>query len=213
MNELDAIDYWHFCDELTIAKAILLIFGVDPSEIQDDILGDNPYFKPSGFDAVFIAMTNDIQNKKLNAIIRYPAFGGGFSEYPHNDNNEPCWRSTTVHVSDLKAWLLSKNYKPAFFFGEQSSNEPDYMNPQHPRYSAKLAATVMAWQAMDDENFLLRKSAKDAMIDWLTSRYKELGLTYENKISIKAIKECATVANWSRGGAPTTPENANLPTP
>lgn len=211
---MESIDFWHFSDDLTTVQATLLIFGVDPSEIQDDVLGDNPFFKPSGFDAVFNAMTSDILNNKLNATIRYPAFGGGFSEYPHDDNAEPYWKATKVNVSDLKAWLLSKNYKPAFFFGEQSSNEPDYLNPNHQRYSAKLAASIKAWQAMEDENLLLRKSSpKSAMIDWLTIKYEELGLTYENKISIEAIKDCAKVANWHKGGAPITPEKATLPTP
>lgn len=211
---MEPIDFWHFSDDLTTVQATLLIFGVDPSEIQDDVLGDNPFFKPSGFDAVFNAMTSDILNKKLNATIHYPVFGGGFSEYPHDNNAEPYWNETKVNVSDLKAWLLSKNYKPAFFFGEQSSNEPDYLNPNHQRYSAKLAASIKAWQAMDDDNLLQKKSPKQAMEAWMQSRYKELGLERNGEINKKGITECATVANWNTdGGAPTTPEKTNLPTP
>jgi hypothetical protein len=127
---------------------------------------------------------------------------------------EPSWLMTTIHVEDLKQWLSSRNFTSSkFFFGEKKSNEPDYMNPQHPRYSAKLAAAVKVWFAMEDENLLLGKGVVDAMKDWLGSRYKELNLEHNGNFNKKGIEECATVANWSRGGAPTTPEKSNLPTP
>jgi hypothetical protein len=123
------------------------------------------------------------------------------------------WSETTVTYEDLKQWMLSRNFTSSkFFFGKQASNEPDYMNPQHPRYSSKLAAAVKVWQAMEDEELLSGKGTVDAMKDWLGSRYRELGLIYDNKFSKNAVDNCATVANWSKGGAPTTPEKANLPT-
>jgi hypothetical protein len=110
-----------------------------------------------------------------------------------------------VEVDALKAWLLSKNIKPAFFFGE-STKEPDYLNPTHPRYSAKLAAAVKVWLAMEDTNLLNGKKPKAVMEDWLQSRYSELGLVYKGEINKTAISEAAKVSNWETdGGAPTTP--------
>lgn len=88
------------------------------------------------------------------------------------------------------------------------------MNPQHPRYSEELAAAVKAWQAMEDENLLLGKSSpKSAMIDWLTIKYKELGLIHEGAIGKKRIADCAKVANWSDSRSNKTSKKANLPTP
>jgi hypothetical protein len=128
---------------------------------------------------------------------------------------EPSWLMTTIHVEDLKQWLSSRNFTSSkFFFGEKKSNEPDYMNPQHLRYSEELAAAVKVWQAMEDENLLLGKSSpKSAMIDWLESRYKELGLIYEGAIGKKRIEDCAKVANWSDSRSNKTSKKANLPTP
>lgn len=181
----------------------------------------------------FSALINSINDNTLNAQLKYDAFPryvGGLDNLYYNDDKKivtesisdeeylvtpvPNWSVTLVTRADLKQWLENNGITTGFLFQKMVDDTPDYLNPNHRRYSEALAAAVKAWQAMEDENLLLGKSSpKSAMIDWLTSRYKELGLTYENKISIKAIKECATVANWSKGGAPITPEKANLPTP
>ncbi|MGB4498845.1 MAG: hypothetical protein WBI40_09105 [Methylococcaceae bacterium] len=124
------------------------------------------------------------------------------------------WHETLIEKESFKQWLLSRNSKPEFFFGGKSNNEPDYMNPQHHRYSKELAAAVRAWQAMEDENLLLGKSSpKSAMIDWLTARYNELGLIHDGKISNEGIKDCAKVANWSDSRSNKTSKKTNLPTP
>ncbi|TAL53245.1 MAG: hypothetical protein EPN89_01720 [Methylovulum sp.] len=113
---------------------------------------------------------------------------------------------TTIEVDDLKKWLLSRNFKPDFFFGETTS-APDYLDKSHPRYSAKLAATVQVWLAMEDGNLLDGKATKTAIADWLKSHYKEFGLVYEGKINGTGIEECTKVANWNeKGGATKTSE-------
>jgi len=162
----------------------------------------------------YSALKNSIKDKSLTAqlnYLTYSAYEMRFKNANQGDRNSPLepitqdeffsnpiidWRETTVTCEDLKQWLLSRNFKPEFFFGKQENNEPDYMNPNHSRYSPKLAAAVKVWLAMEDENLLLGKSSeKNAMIDWLESRYKELGLIYEGKISKKGLEECASVAN------------------
>ncbi len=88
------------------------------------------------------------------------------------------------------------------------------MNPNHPRYSAKLAAAVRVRLAMDDEELTRGKSTINAMEAWLETRYKELDLLHEGTRNNTAIKECAKVANWNtKGGATKTPEPSNPPTP
>lgn len=243
MNSSNNINpIWNAATSYSVQIAAALFAGFEPTDFyysdNSSLTNCNTVYKKIGDDyvednkeaklvqAAYSILINSIKDNSLSVKLHYLTYPLYVIRFNIDKNNtdkmtpdellaNPIidWRETRIEKEDFKQWLLSRNSKPEFFFGEKTSNEPDYMNPQHPRYSAKLAATVMAWQAMDNENFLLRKSAKDAMIDWLTIKYEELGLTYENKISIKAIKECATVANWSRGGAPTTPEKTNLPTP
>ena len=81
----------------------------------------------------------------------------------------------------------------------------DYLDPKHPRYAPKLAASIKVWKAMEDESLLKGKGTVSAMKSWLELRYKELGLIHKGKINNTAIQEVAKVANWNEdGGAPTT---------
>lgn len=229
---LEPIDYWLFHDEFTVVQAALLIIGVDPSNAQEWVLQNQPDYRPEGFDAVFSAITKAINSKKLKATIRYDAtHQSNFGWVQQPDANEviqvlarfdlagelyeidtatviyvnlPDWTITTIEVDDLKAWLLSRNFKPSFFFSE-TTGEPDYLNKEHLRYSAQLAAAVKVWIAFEDDNLLGAKTPKTAMEDWLTTNYAELGLVHQEKISKEAIKECAKVANWKIGGPATTP--------
>lgn len=112
-----------------------------------------------------------------------------------------------VYMDSLKDWLKSKGFRPAFFFPDNKTGL-DYMSPDHPRYSAKLAAAVKVWEAMADENLYSGKSPKRGMETWLKTHYKELGLVWKEKINGTGIEEVAKVANWIEGGgAPTTPND------
>jgi hypothetical protein len=221
-------EYWKLADNLTVVQAALLIVGEEPSGQQEYILGWNEENRPEHFNAVFSAIKNSVTigilraESRFDAEPRYQANQDIWllrnyveSEYVvvtyppdglelvvkmiHN------WQETTIAVNDLKAWLLDKNFKPSFFFEETSSN-PDYLHKDHPRYSAKLAAAVNVWLAMEDSNLYKGKSPKTAMSYWLESRYIELGLIYQEGINNTAIEECTKVANWNdKGGATKTP--------
>lgn len=128
----------------------------------------------------------------------------------------PDWNLTTVSRDDLVVWLASRGIRTGFFFPDaKSSDAPDYLDPNHSRYSHKLAASVKVWLAMEDENLRRGKGTVAAMEQWLESRYKELGLVHEkdNKnngtragdMNNSAISEAAKVANWQYGGSPKTP--------
>lgn len=118
---------------------------------------------------------------------------------------KPDWTKTMLDVQTLKEWLISKNMKTGFFFGNEVTVN-DYLDMDHPRYSARLAAAIKVWEAMEDENLLSGKSPKIAMAEWLQSRYKELGLIHNEKISKNAIDNVVSVVNWQTGGgAPSTP--------
>ncbi|HAU4893602.1 TPA: hypothetical protein F3X99_10325 [Aeromonas hydrophila] len=84
-----------------------------------------------------------------------------------------------------------------------NSSGLDYLDPSHPRYSQKLAASVLAWEAMEDESLLRGVPPKRAITKWLQDNHKAIGL----ELSKNGIDEAATVANWNTtGGAPATPD-------
>jgi hypothetical protein len=81
---------------------------------------------------------------------------------------------------------------------------PPYLNPEHPRYSPKLAAAVSAWLAYEG---VPGRSPKQTLTKWIEGHAEGFGLTDKNNSpQPEAINEVAKVANWQRsGGAPSTP--------
>jgi hypothetical protein len=90
-----------------------------------------------------------------------------------------------------------------------------YLNVDHPRYSAKLAAAVLAWEAMEDESLLRGRMPKEAMTTWLEENYTGLGIGHKKASKIHgyeagdinhtAIADIAKLCNWEvDGGAPPT---------
>lgn len=83
---------------------------------------------------------------------------------------------------------------------------PGYLDPNHPRYSPKLAAAIKVWDAMEDENARDGKGPVVAMEKWLSDRWRELGLAHKGAINKTGVSEVARVANWKpEGGTPPTP--------
>lgn len=214
---MDELDSYRFHDAYSLRDAAALICGYRPSRVTD--AGRGPFIL-DGWDDASDEPYQGILKGLVHAARRgtLPADIHHRGEYHHvryvGNESEGYWEpvggidpeATTVSRDDLLAWLDSKGYRPPFFYPAQGSGLPDYLDPGHPRYSAKLAAAVKAWLAMEDDNLLSGKSAPDAMSDWLESRYRELGLVWEGRINKTGISEAAKVANWQTGGgSPKTP--------
>lgn len=198
-------------DTLTAAQAACCIFGVPPTRLGHNTSVD-PYLehRPDAeyssddnavFSCIVSALKNAITAKTLSPIcITFTQSGGA-----------DLW-GTLIVVEDLKDWLVSRNCRPQFFFPEvdEPTGMPDYLNPKHPRYSAKMAAAVSAWEAVTDPG---GKHPKQALEKWLRENAGHFGLTNEHGNPVKqAMEECAAVANWMPGGgAPKTPSGSNLP--
>ncbi|WP_146047120.1 hypothetical protein [Aeromonas bestiarum] len=76
---------------------------------------------------------------------------------------------------------------------------PDYMNPSHPRYSKKLAATIDAWVSF--EHYSGGGTPKQGLKILLEEKANQYGLTGKGgEVIALAIEECSKVANWSGGG-------------
>ena len=194
---MDAFDYWRLSDELSLVQAALLIVGIDPSGIQKSVQREQAQNRPEGYDAVIAALYKAIRAKRLRADV----------VEENKDAGDISFDATTIAVKDLKAWLGARGFKSGFFFPAHEVG-PDYLSPEDPHYSVKLAAAVEAWRAVSGNEELRRgKSVKQAIVVWLRQHANEFGLTKDDgNPNEQGIEGVAKIANWdTRGGAPKTP--------
>ena len=223
----DPLSYWRRCDQLTVVQAALLILGFDPSAFLEGrtVLGTGqmePTEPVDGYEATLSALANAILAGTLPAKIRSHARPwSGYADYPDMAETrakdvrgveiiyqlQPSWSLTTVSVEDLRYWLKKRGASGGFFFPDREPTIAEYLNPENGCYAPKLAAGLDAWRAVStDPNLRKKKSAKQALDDWLTqeaSRYELL--KPDGSINRAAIEDIAKVANWDlKGGAPRT---------
>lgn len=198
-NEPEEYDFWKLCDTLSVVHAALLIAGEDPNDFPYLMRWDIDK-RPKRFNAVFTALKNAINSKKLNAIM----------EYDDNFNSPSVdWEETIVEVTDLKEWLKSRGFCKGFFFPlEGNSDLPKYLDKNHHCYAPKLAAAVNAWEAVSSNCQAIKgKSVKQTIGKWVREHAAQFQLTDEDgKQNESGINEVIKVANWDiKGGAPRTP--------
>lgn len=217
---MESLDYWRLCEELSIIQAALLIAGNDPSVDHAYVEGWSHENRPKGYEAAKTALIHAVRSKRLEAIIRHDAWPRGYNEEVNSEHDltkykgisyifkvEPDWKSTTIKVDDLIAWLSSRGFRDGFFFPETEKN-PDYLNQQYSCYSAKLAAAIEAWKAVSENADSQKgKSIKQALTKWLRINASRFGLYKDDGTpNEQGIEEIAKIANWeTKGGAPKTP--------
>jgi hypothetical protein len=196
-HALSSLDYWRLCDELNIIQAALLVVGEDPaySDLRDE---------PSGYEAAINAISRALKAGRIEGEL-VPEYRADL-----NGNSEPIDRSidlreSTVLVTSLREWLVSRGISSGFFFPGEPS-QPGYLNPEHPRYAPKLAAAVTAWQSFEKLP-ISGRSPKQVLSKWLREHAAKFGLSDdEGNPNETGIEEVAKVANWQpAGGAPKTP--------
>jgi len=208
-HEIDEL--WHLNDSLNIKDAAALIAGYEPICVEwkgqeaDYFKDENNHTENEGIKRVnvaFLALLGAVKSEILQADI--VIVDDGLHGEP-----ETIWSETTIKAIDLKTWLRSKGMTKGFFFPEEQSEVPGYMNPDHPLYSNTLSAAVRVWEAMQDPGLREGKAVKSAMMGWLEANYKSLGLTRKDGgMSGSAIEDVAKIANWNKvGGATKTPDS------
>lgn len=206
METAEELDLWRLCRELTVTQAALLVAGYDPGgrygACESWPLGE----RPKGYEAIKTALQQAVRTGHLRAqIVITDSVCGGQQQrrLPEGylPDGEPDWELTTIDAAGLQSWLERRGVTTGFFF---SRITPAYLDASHPRYSPKLAATVRAWQAVEDPQ---GKSAKQALMEYLRANGARYGLIdADGRLNEQGIEECAKVANWqTAGGAPRTP--------
>lgn len=231
-DEAISMKEWRLSDELSVVNAAILITGNDPSterEVYDPKMRraflEQVTNGHKGYDATFNALRSailanklqarvvfsvDVDAEELRAVVRVSQqlsqLGGQLVSACKDAvylQREPDWKQTMVEVDELKRWLQSRNFRPAFFFPTtETASEPipkvgNFMDPNHHRYSDKLACAVAAWEAITQPR--RGKSVKQTISAWI----KEHGAKYTrdgNPFSNQAREGIATLANWNPGG-------------
>jgi hypothetical protein len=204
-RELDAIEYWKLCDELTVVQTALLIVDADPSELQYTIDELPIDLRPRGYTAVLSSIVVAINSLSLRATDNGSGCFYNGQEWKLPVNSNKC-QLVTITVEDLKSWLKERGISNGSFFSNRSSR-PDYLDSDHQHYSSKLAAAVFVWEAINaDPKSTKGRSPKTAMKKWFQSHASEFGLVKADQgPNLLGIEEIAKVANWqTKGGAPRT---------
>jgi len=202
-------------DSLSIIQAGCCVVGMPPSYLKYESAGLGYSWPNTAFSrqlpmdqvrTVITALCNAITTGKLSAEnIAIPSpEEAGTNQLRSTDYD--LWE-TLIDVEELKRWLLSRNCKPPFFFGDESTNVPTHMDKNHPNFSKQLNAAVQAWEAIQDDELRKGKSVKATAIAWLENNFRTLDLVHQGKRNNNAIERIAALINWETGGgAPKTPD-------
>lgn len=186
---MTANDLWRLHDELTIEEVAKLVV--------DEVFSpeSNEHFE--SYNTVKNAISRACDRKEIEFREE------GFPIKGINGDIVDVDSVKFLSVSSLKSWFAKRGARPSFFFPD-AIDAPDYLNPDHPRYAAKLAAAVNAWLNVVEVH---GTSPKQALMRWLRENASRFGLTDSEGLPIaKGIDDIASVANWNpKGGAPKTP--------
>lgn len=218
MNESQISNSWRLCDEYTVIQAALLFVGCPPDSNAGTQCEEwKPHERPPGYEGAKQSISSALR-KGLISGSNIPMIDRDWNGNPIDDIPN----TTNVHCSlvdrdSLVQWLRSKTVTTGFFFPNDSTDTPGYLDPNHKRFAPKLAAAVKAWEAMEDANLQGDLKPKPAMERWLGVNYKALGLVQKQNnekggykigdMSKQAVKDVAAFANWETdGGATKTPD-------
>jgi len=206
LDPFDELQYWKLSDVLTLPQAACLILNIEPSALGSE--DDQFWLRRTSLPLIlFEDFQYDQLDSSFRALLEVLRGAVESENLPSQSLTNATGLSSSgilVSVSELKRWLKTKNMLPAFFFGERPDQSTEFLDPDNPRYSTRLAAAVRAWQAVTDTKGI---SPKQALTNWLNENAKELGLVDKQGTPIKqTIEDIAKVANWQiTGGAPKTP--------
>ncbi|MEQ8557745.1 MAG: hypothetical protein RIB03_05455 [Henriciella sp.] len=202
--------FWLLCDELKVQDAALLVLGLEPQVARYKIDRCVDSDLPEGYDALLAALRAAIKGGKVKGIVQ-PRYEEVYPEGIEEVRDSMDARSSWVSRESLMTWLETSGLTDCIFFRGRLQKTA-FSNVSHPRYSAKLAAVVEAWQSFD-ENSNEAGSVKQRLAKWLRFNADRFGLkNKDGQPAESVIQELATVANWATsGGAPKQPAEEPIP--
>lgn len=201
---------WKLSDTISIVEAALLLLDIEPQGISENIECWDDDKKPDGYLAARNALESSIKKKSLEGEMNYVVFespNGGYDE----DYQRFDYSSSHVDRLALTNWLAIRGFSCSTF-PPLTDNPIGFRDPNHPRYSAKLAAVAEAWENYD-ESSTEPGTPKQRLMKWLRLNAARFGLANEEGFPMdNVIEELAKVANWATaGGAPR--QNSEEPIP
>ena len=190
MSILTTQDLQQLQDHLSLIEAACHIIGVSVTRLTLDAEHSvwlcAPHPPPDALQGLLLQALHTLQQAVNTQQLHV---------HPYPDADEPL-----IAVAELQHWLAAHQLFPAFFFGPPAP-QPDYLNPQHPRYAPKLALAICAWQESTEWG---KGSAKQALERSLRVHAAAYGQVHADGQPIQqVIEECGKVANWQlKGGAP-----------
>ena len=203
---------------LNVVEATRLIVGEDAERIQVEehseaegglIFKYNSadYETCNAFPKVFNALVYAIKASAIKATVRPYASPRHvvYSESPEKWLIEAELNpfSTTISRDDLKAWLEERGVHPPQLFPDKLSKP--YLSSEHPNFSNKLAACVLAWDSAQKAD-MSGTTVKKWIKSWLIENKESLGLNLTDSSDV--FEQLASVSNWDTTGGKVS---ANLP--
>jgi len=214
-GNMDDLDYWRLCDDLSILQAALLIAGEDPSK-NGYVESWEMHKRPQGYEAAKTAILNALKRGDIEGEITW------HPECDQNgntvgDNSTADIANSIVSVLSLRGFLKKRGISSGFFFPDDFDDR-NYLDRNNSYYAPKLAAAVAAWENVTSNDQLLNgKTPKQAIEKWLREHASEYYLTGADGNPVAAaIEQISKVSNWKpEGGAaktPTPPQVTGNPT-
>ena len=157
--------------------------------------------QPVGYRAVKAGILAGLKNRSLKGRLTHPEHTDFNGNHSIDETRYDLERSF-VEVESLIGWLRSRGFLRGYFFSDDPQHH-GLKDANHPRYAAKLAAAVEAWESFDEKS-TAPGTAKQKLAKWLRLHAAEYGLTDDDgKPKESVIESLATIANWAtKGGAP-----------
>lgn len=201
---------WLIAVEVSVVEAALLIIDIEPQSTSQFIEDWEDHSRPDGYNAAKGAVLSAVNTGAVDGSLvkNFPGAheDKSFVEGPMYDVHK-----STVNVNSLREWLYSKGYHRGVLTGP-SLKLDGFRDPKHPRFSAKLAAAVDAWEAFDEASNEVG-TPKQLMSKWLRMNAAKYDLVNEEGGPQEtSIEDIAKVANWqTKGGAPKRADDESGP--
>ena len=199
-TETGASEWWKLTHMATVADATLVALGHEPKRIFGDVCEPPEDDQPKDYLALKIAILNSVGKGDLPGHLI--TWNGSIPpRYPFDVMMCDPTKSI-VQITPLFSWLETQGFRTGPLLSNAAKVQ-GVRDPNHPRYSSKLAAAIAAWEAFP-EIAPGPGTAKQKLHIWLCQHAAEFGLVDEKgRTRDSVIKEVSIIANWATmGGAP-----------